>query len=185
MRTGLCVKFPDHQGRYREFSRFCPSWSPPAPEKALSSLGFLSKFPTQRNREFFLANRELNLPIREFPGRSRETRFVGSTPSNRSAYDGNQFLGGTLPVALARPSELSSGRPALCINGQAADCWSRNSGGRQGRHVASRSRTTMRVSSRAKYFCGLQPLAMTRSRRKPAFSSRVRYSASVLSAPPV
>jgi hypothetical protein len=97
MRTGLCVKFPDHQGRYREFSRFWPSWIPPTPEKALFSLGFLSKFPTQRNREFFPLNRKLSSLIREFSGRSRETSFIGSTAPNRGAFDGNQVLGGTLP----------------------------------------------------------------------------------------
>src|ERR1019366_4209840 len=28
MRTALCVKFPDHQGKYRELSRFRPPWGP-------------------------------------------------------------------------------------------------------------------------------------------------------------
>ena len=52
MRTSLRIKFPDHQGKYREFLQFRSSWGRLAAEKSLSSLGFLSKFPTQRNREF-------------------------------------------------------------------------------------------------------------------------------------
>ena len=44
----------------------------PAAEKVPSALTFLSKFPTQRNRELFLSNRDLFLRIREFTGQIRE-----------------------------------------------------------------------------------------------------------------
>jgi hypothetical protein len=52
MRTALRVKFPDHQGKYREFSRFRRSETYLAAEKASRSLQFLSKFPTQRSGNF-------------------------------------------------------------------------------------------------------------------------------------
>ena len=68
-------KFPDQQGKYREFLRF---WAPEGglrPEYTLSSLGFLSKFPTQRNREFFNANRELFYLNRVFPSNNGEAAF--------------------------------------------------------------------------------------------------------------
>jgi hypothetical protein len=50
MRTALRVKFPDHQEKYREFSQFRPPTGRLAAEKALLSFGFLSEFPTKRNR---------------------------------------------------------------------------------------------------------------------------------------
>src|SRR5260370_14280017 len=43
------------------------------PKKALSALGFLSKFTTQPNRELFSRNREFSRPIREFSSENRET----------------------------------------------------------------------------------------------------------------
>ena len=52
MRTVLRVKFPDHQGKYREFSRFRRLATKIKLKKALASLEFLSKFPTQRIGEF-------------------------------------------------------------------------------------------------------------------------------------
>ncbi len=52
MRNALRFKFPDHQGKYREFSRFRPSRSLFEAEKALSSLAFFFEFPTRRIREF-------------------------------------------------------------------------------------------------------------------------------------
>src|SRR5208337_4555286 len=82
MRNALCVKFPDHQGKYREFSRFRPSQGRLAAEKAVSSLGFLRKFPTQPNRELFWRNREFFPRIREFTGRIRE---ISNSPHTRFA----------------------------------------------------------------------------------------------------
>ena len=42
------------------------------PEKLRIGLGFLGEFPTQRNRELFLDNRDLFPQIREFTGWIRE-----------------------------------------------------------------------------------------------------------------
>src|ERR1039458_4142285 len=75
MRTALSVKFPDHQGKYREFSRFRLSSSRFADEKASPSFRFLAKFPTQQNRELFSSNREFNRRIREFSSENRETAW--------------------------------------------------------------------------------------------------------------
>ena len=72
-RTALYVKFPDHQGKYREFERSDPHFDRPRDEKRRRCLGFLAKFPTQRNREFLRGNRELFLRIREFSGPTRES----------------------------------------------------------------------------------------------------------------
>ena len=47
------VKFPVHQGKYKEFSRFRALNLPRDTEKPLCTFGFLSKFPTQRNRDYF------------------------------------------------------------------------------------------------------------------------------------
>src|SRR5208337_1063576 len=82
MRNALCVKFPDHQGKYREFSRFRPSQGRLAAEKALSSLGFLTKFPTQPNRELFWRNREFFRCNREFSRRSREIHLAAGAARN-------------------------------------------------------------------------------------------------------
>jgi len=51
-RTALRVKFPDLQGKYREFLRFWSSAGRLRGENTLSALWFFSEFPTQRNREF-------------------------------------------------------------------------------------------------------------------------------------
>jgi len=66
------VRFPDHQGKYREFERSNPDFDRLRDEKCRRCLGFLGKFPTQRNREFLSGNRELFLRIREFSGLIRE-----------------------------------------------------------------------------------------------------------------
>jgi hypothetical protein len=76
MRTALRVKFPDHQGKYREFSRFQGPETDLAAEKASCSLWFLSKFPTQQIREFQDVIRELFCGIREFTGDNRDNRTV-------------------------------------------------------------------------------------------------------------
>jgi hypothetical protein len=61
MRTALRVKFPDHQGKYREFSRFQGPETHLAGEKTSHSLQLFSKFPTQLIREFQSVIRELFL----------------------------------------------------------------------------------------------------------------------------
>src|SRR5277367_2066930 len=73
MRTALRVKFPDHQGKYREFPGFQPSWCRLGAEKATYSLRFFIEFPTQLNREFFKLKRELFRRNREFALNNRET----------------------------------------------------------------------------------------------------------------
>jgi hypothetical protein len=77
MRTALRIKFPDHQGKYREFSRFRTPWGRVAAEKASSSVGFSLKFPTQPNRELFWRNREFFRRNREFDPQNRESLFSG------------------------------------------------------------------------------------------------------------
>ena len=80
MRTALRVKLPDHQGKYREFSRFRLPWGRVAAEKASSSVGFSSKFPTQPNRELFWRNREFFRRNREFDPQNRESLFTSIFP---------------------------------------------------------------------------------------------------------
>src|ERR1039458_8393515 len=86
MRTALRIKFPDHQGKYREFSRFRPPWGRVAAEKASSSVGFSLKFPTQPNRELFWRNREFFRRNREFSGRSREIHLAGGAARNSCVF---------------------------------------------------------------------------------------------------
>jgi hypothetical protein len=74
------VKFPVKQGKNREFARFPRrSWRL-RHKKAWNRLGFFSKFPTQRNRELFLDNRDLFRRIREFTGQIRE---ISNSPHTR------------------------------------------------------------------------------------------------------
>jgi hypothetical protein len=65
-------KFPDKQGKNREFLRFQHGSDRHSDEKTKRCLGFFGKFPTQWNRELLLGNRELFLRIREFTGQIRE-----------------------------------------------------------------------------------------------------------------
>ena len=76
MRTALGVKFPDHQGKYREFSRLRGRETDLAAEKASHLLWFLSKFPTQQIREFQNVIRELFCGIREFTGDNRDNHTI-------------------------------------------------------------------------------------------------------------
>jgi hypothetical protein len=76
MRTALRFKFPDHQGKYRKFSRFQGPETDLAAEKGSRSLWFLSKFPTQQIREFQNVIRELFCGIREFPGDNSDNRAI-------------------------------------------------------------------------------------------------------------
>ncbi len=68
MRTALWIKFPDKQGKNREFLRFQARSERSRPEKLRIGLGSSGKFPTQWNRELFLGNRDLFPQIREFTG---------------------------------------------------------------------------------------------------------------------
>ena len=72
MRTALYAKFPDHQGKYREFHRFRAPECDFADEKGLRSLVVFSKFPTKQIREFQNVIRELFCGIREFLPDNRE-----------------------------------------------------------------------------------------------------------------
>src|SRR5216683_387879 len=62
--TGLHLKFPDHQGKYREL---CDFWGFPGRrghENPSSRLCFFTEFPGNRNREFQIGNREITFPDR-------------------------------------------------------------------------------------------------------------------------
>ena len=82
-RTRLRTQFPDQQGKYREFRRFPRRFELLRREKPWNRLGFFGKFPTHRNRELFLGNRDLFRQIREFLGRIREiSEFATHTVGN-------------------------------------------------------------------------------------------------------
>src|SRR5208282_4437624 len=108
MRTALRVKFPDDQGRYREFLRFGPPWALAPTEKLWSSLGFLSKFSTQPNRELFWRNREFFRRNREFSGRSREIHLAGGAARNSCVFR----VDGVLRWVHIRHNRLEPGSPA-------------------------------------------------------------------------
>src|SRR5262249_21968265 len=59
-------RFPDTQGKYREFSRFRGLSATMHSRNAMYSWVFLVEFPTQPNREIFRRNRELIRWNREF-----------------------------------------------------------------------------------------------------------------------
>ena len=92
MRNDLRVKFPDDQGKYREFSRFRASLTRFAPEKASSSFGFLSKFPTQPNRELFSSNWEFNRVYQGIFLRRTEKTFCGSFDAMNRASERQLYL---------------------------------------------------------------------------------------------
>ena len=80
-------KFPDHQGKYREFLRFWPFSKHPSAERLFVYLINLGKFPTQRNKEFLQSNREFLFRIREFSGRIRENvRLLPNKPQCNDGY---------------------------------------------------------------------------------------------------
>jgi hypothetical protein len=62
MRTALRGKFPDHQGKYREFHRLRAVLAFHPVEKTARTLGFFLEFPGDRNREFRLPIREEKFP---------------------------------------------------------------------------------------------------------------------------
>ena len=67
------LRFPDQQGKYREFRDFrMLYWAQYGPEARIYK-DFFSKFPTQRNRAFQKPNREFFAQIKELSGPSRET----------------------------------------------------------------------------------------------------------------
>src|SRR5271157_4170267 len=70
------------------------------PEKVVSSLGFLLKFPTQPNRELFTRNREFNLLIREFSSENREAIRVDILPDDETYKRGT--LGYNDPAGCSR-----------------------------------------------------------------------------------
>src|SRR5204863_8024716 len=59
------LKFPDKQRICREFSQFEGGVGASHQLKARRFAGFLTEFPTPRNREFFAQSRELFAEIRE------------------------------------------------------------------------------------------------------------------------
>ena len=70
------IKFPDQQGKYREFLRFPRRFERLRYEMPWNRLGFFGKFPTHRNRELSSPNRESLLRIREISARNSETILV-------------------------------------------------------------------------------------------------------------
>ena len=80
--------FPDKQGKYREFLHFEPRSEASSCEKARPPLRFFAKFPTQRNREIFRPNRELNLVIRELSAGNREEIHMASCTQSLPSMDG-------------------------------------------------------------------------------------------------
>ena len=72
LRTRLWFKFPVMQGKYREFFDSSQGSCSPRAAKANDLAGSLEKFPTRRNREFFMPNRDRNLLISEFGPAIRE-----------------------------------------------------------------------------------------------------------------
>jgi hypothetical protein len=73
----FAVLSPDHQGKYREFSLILVVQGRISIKNTLSSLRFLSKFPTQWNRELFVVDREFQFPdpisIRDVDGLSGDS----------------------------------------------------------------------------------------------------------------
>src|SRR5262249_37933124 len=65
-RTILHARFPDTQGKYREFSRFRTFVGSVSRSNHPYRLAFLTEFPKQPNREDIRRNRELIRPNREF-----------------------------------------------------------------------------------------------------------------------
>jgi hypothetical protein len=57
-------RFPDHQGKYREFCDFRPREADCWHRKAARLRGFLTEFPGPRNREFLQAIREFKFADR-------------------------------------------------------------------------------------------------------------------------
>ena len=65
-------KFPDHQGKCREISLIHSDFVAEAIEKPKYFMGFFSKFPSNRNREFLLQSRETDRWNRETGGAIKE-----------------------------------------------------------------------------------------------------------------
>jgi hypothetical protein len=99
MRTALRVKFPDHQGRYREFSRFQGPENYFAAGKASRSLWFLSKFPTQQIREFQNVIREL------FAGSGNLLEITGTTARSLFIHRQHSSVKGTHGVNVERGAD--------------------------------------------------------------------------------
>ncbi len=59
-------EFPVKQGKNREFSRNRPKMASIWRSNDLISQGYLTEFPTKRNREIFRPNRNIKLRNREF-----------------------------------------------------------------------------------------------------------------------
>ena len=68
------AKFPDHQGKYREFRRFRSDLRIFEMENCFGSRCLFLKFPKIRNKELILNNREIFGGIRESNEAIREPR---------------------------------------------------------------------------------------------------------------
>ena len=110
----LAFKFPDPQGKYREFRRLRAILSRPGPKDTACSLRFFAQFPNNRNRELFIDNRESQFPaplsIRELLrnlGRLSLTRNGGSAQAGKLSwgYLNHDGLDGQLIVYRAAAGE--------------------------------------------------------------------------------
>jgi hypothetical protein len=68
LRTILCVRFPEHQGKYRESVDSRAQIHLVGRKKTARMLRFFRKFPSNRNRELNEAIREVKVPV-PFPNR--------------------------------------------------------------------------------------------------------------------
>jgi hypothetical protein len=83
----------ENTGNLRDFDPLEPELQS---KKALSSLGFLSRFPTQPNRDYFSSNREYKCSYQGIFFGEQRNRFEGS-------FDGIK-LGGGATALFANPS---------------------------------------------------------------------------------
>src|ERR1019366_7666810 len=78
LRTSLCGKFPDLQGKYREVLRFRAKFGVCEVRNRSSRGCFFQKFPKIRNRELILKNRDIFNNIRELNRAIRVSVGIGA-----------------------------------------------------------------------------------------------------------
>ncbi len=102
----LRVKFPDEQGKYREFPQFGPRSDAVRREKARVSFRCLVKFPTRRNRELFHPNRELKSHDQGTFRQEQGRNLIASTECN------------SLAPSLDMRGDLEVAQPAVAMRAQ-------------------------------------------------------------------
>src|ERR1035437_3689280 len=86
MRTALCVKFPDHQGKYRELSRFRPPWGPNWDQISLVFSRVFDEIPYSTEQGIILEEQGIFRCNRDFSGRSREIHLAGGAARNSCVF---------------------------------------------------------------------------------------------------